>query len=76
MLRGGACSRYAEPMSQPKDLSTAVAEHPSTCGAAYIDGAGNVRTLGNTNQLELADLFERAAGMLRAQVDPNATTLD
>jgi hypothetical protein len=64
-------------MSEQNALTIAVANYEGTCGAAYIDGTtGQLKVATNTNQLELADLFERAAGMLRAQVDPSATTLD
>jgi hypothetical protein len=57
-------------------LQNAVACCTGTVGAAYVDDDGSVQVVGNTNELELADLFERAAGVLRARVDPSATTLD
>lgn len=65
-------------MSQQNDLTVAVARYTAgACAAAYVDDTGALRVTSNgTPRAELAELLERAAGMLRASDDPNATTLD
>lgn len=65
-------------MSQQNALSVAVASYTEgACAAAYVDNTGQLRVTSNgTPRAELAELLERAAGMLRAADDPSATTLD
>lgn len=54
-----------EDATYTRALRSALEATPGTCGTAYIDAGGELKILGNTNGLELADLFDRAAAKLR-----------
>lgn len=64
-------------MTTSNDLTVAAAAYTAgPCAVVYVDAAGELRVTSNGRPFtELADLLERAAGMVRAASDPDATRL-